>query len=647
MKRIVFIATILLLSQTALLHATTYSGTCGPELTYTLDSETGHLVIEGRGAMTSDEICNYPKRDYVKTISFPAGLTSICANAFHGCYNLQSFVLPDSVISIGACAFQECSKLTYCDLGKGVKSIGDQAFIFCSTLRKVRWSDCLESIGSMAFYNCSQLGDTIFFPKTLKKLGSWIFHCESSGCSKVAVWETKRMNDFTASGSPLDSYFYSVYFGDSVEYIPAYLARYMYNDSIVLPETVTGIGAYAFGGCSKMTKINIPESVTTIGSSAFAGCKKLKQLILPLGMREIPEQLCNLCEALDSVRLPVGLIVIPQKAFNGCTSLHSIHIPNSVTNIGNSAFAGCPLDTLVLPNALNVLGDCVFNNLNTAVSPRHLVLNDKLIATGMATFCNWKLLKTITIGKNVAILGQDCFRADSAVTDITCYATQPPLIYDATFDGVPDSAYLHVLPECVAAYRTAQDWSRFRIVALDDSTLVQRQVTVEAEQTTAQFTWPTDSAAAKYTLDIYRSGIVFCRLTLGPTGQLLGIAFAAPPTRAPQSIPETLGFMVTGLSSATMYNYVLAAVASDNTPMHVYLGAFATEGYTGPIEIGGYEIIPTPPVVPYNPAYPYVITGLDQPSSVLPTCGKCLYNGQIIIYTPDGQYYLDGRLINR
>lgn len=436
----------------------------------------------------------------MKTVSFPEGLTSICANAFHGCYNLQSIVLPDSVVSIGAYAFQECTNMTSVNLGKGIKTIGDQAFIFCSALRKVRWSDCLESIGDMAFYNCTNIGDTVFFPKTFKTMGWGAFGSENyNSASKVMVWEAIHANDFVRyeSDVPGECHFSYVIFGDSVEYIPNMLCKFMYNDSITLPETVKAIGASAFTNCSRLQKIHIPEGVTSIGASAFANCAKLKQLVLPSGLKEIPEQLCSSCNSLDSVKLPAGLTVIPQKAFSGC-GLGRVTIPNSVTNIGNSAFAGCPLHTLVLPSALNVLGDNVFNQLNLTTSMKHLVLPNNLVATGMGTFCNWSELQTITIGRNVAILGQDCFFGDSLVTDITCYAAQPPLIYDGTFNGVPDTATVHVPSGSVAAYKSAQYWSRFRIVALDEEEIIQKKVTVEAGETTADFTWPTDSTAHSY-----------------------------------------------------------------------------------------------------------------------------------------------------
>ena len=668
MKKICFLLILGLALVAGRSFATVYTGSVGPELTYTLDSGTGHVVIEGRGAMTSDDLSNYPKREYVKTVSFPEGLTSICANAFHGCYNLQSIVLPDSVTTIGAYAFQECTKMTSADLGKGIKTINSQAFIFCSNLQKVRWSDCLESIGDMAFYNCTNLGDTVFFPKTFKTMGSEAFGSENyNSASKVMVWEAIHANDFVRyeSDVPGECHFSYIIFGDSVEYIPNMLCKFMYNDSITLPETVKEIGAEAFANCNRLQKINIPEGVTSIGASAFAGCKKLKQLILPAGLKEIPEQLCNLCLALDSVKLPAGLTVIPQKAFTGC-ALRRVAIPNSVTNIGNIAFAGCPLDTLVLPSALNVLGDDVFNQLNLTTSPKHLVFNDKLVATGMGTFCNWSELQTIVIGKNVAILGQDCFMADSLVTDITCYASQPPLIYDATFDGVPDTATVHVLSGSVAAYRSAQYWSRFRIVALDGEEIIQRSVTVDPGTTTADFTWPTDSDANSYQIDIYKDGAVFCKLTLGNRGQLLGISFSAPRVRTPsdsptrgekgkkleanESLPYTLSFKVTGLDEASRYTYVLSVLDENNAPLHVYVGDFATLGYSGELQYDGNELIPTPPIIPGDPDAQSVVTGIEKITDEIegfePFEGKILLNGQLLIRRKGETYNILGQKVN-
>ena len=45
--------------------------------------------------------------------------------------------------------------------------------------------------------------------------------------------------------------------------------------SITIPDSVTVIGAGAFGGCSSLKDITIPQSVTSIGADAFIYCENL------------------------------------------------------------------------------------------------------------------------------------------------------------------------------------------------------------------------------------------------------------------------------------------------------------------------------------------------------------------------------------
>ena len=45
--------------------------------------------------------------------------------------------------------------------------------------------------------------------------------------------------------------------------------------NLVIPNSVTSIGNYAFYGCSGLTSITIPDSVTSIGEWAFANCSGL------------------------------------------------------------------------------------------------------------------------------------------------------------------------------------------------------------------------------------------------------------------------------------------------------------------------------------------------------------------------------------
>ena len=48
--------------------------------------------------------------------------------------------------------------------------------------------------------------------------------------------------------------------------------------SIVLPDTITTIGEYAFEDCTGLTNVTIPDSVTKIGYRAFYGCTRLTDI---------------------------------------------------------------------------------------------------------------------------------------------------------------------------------------------------------------------------------------------------------------------------------------------------------------------------------------------------------------------------------
>ena len=47
------------------------------------------------------------------------------------------------------------------------------------------------------------------------------------------------------------------------------------DTSFIIPDGVTTIGDWAFGGCRSLTSITIPSSVTSIGNNAFLWCDSL------------------------------------------------------------------------------------------------------------------------------------------------------------------------------------------------------------------------------------------------------------------------------------------------------------------------------------------------------------------------------------
>ncbi|MCQ2572424.1 MAG: leucine-rich repeat protein [Treponema sp.] len=159
--------------------------------------------------------------------------------------------------------------------------------------------------------------------------------------------------------------------------------------SVTIPNAVTKIGRTAFYGCTSLSSITIPDSVTEIGNFAFSSCTSLASITIPDSVTEIGEgvfQNCKIQElkhklfhiehglciedgklyysdsSMKSVNIPDSVTEIESSAFNGCTSLSSVTIPNSVTKIGNFAFNACTsLFSITIPDSVTKIGNFAFN----------------------------------------------------------------------------------------------------------------------------------------------------------------------------------------------------------------------------------------------------------------------------------------------
>ncbi len=673
-------------------QATVYNGVCGEHLTWSYDTETAHMTIEGYGVLknTVDSLWwnkqvlqasswatnyeTYYPYNSCKTISLPEGLTGfsgaifrdwwnltaceipegvtkIPANLFEKCYKLKEIKLPNSVDTVGQYAFANCTTMVKCDLGKGIKYIGQMTFMNCYALNSVRWSDCLEEIDGSIFdgepnhaeYDQNAVAtipirDTLFFPATFRsgKQISWCYHG-----NPVIVWNAKNPPSSSSVFRNLYDYFSNSFiFGPDVEFVPANLCQYVRQQKIELPEGCKYIGSGAFSGNAKLETVSLPSTLTAIHQEAFKGCSKLKQ-----------------------INLPDGLTAISSSTFNGCSSLARVHLPDGVTTIGDNAFSGCPaLDSIILPAGLTMVGGSAFSGIKLQDT---LVVPNKVVSIGTNAFENWSALRELTIGKNVVLIGDNAFKGDSAITHITVWAATPPTVSDGTLADIPDSALLSVLPDSRKLYREHPYWGRFRMNETPDSAMIQRTVTVDAAETTADFTWPTDSSANSYQIDIYKDGHVFCRLTLGNRGQLLGINFSAPRRENAKMInkqmvnesqPYTLSFKVTGLDEASRYSYVLSVLDAGDKPLHVYIGDFATTGYEGELKYkDGNEVLPTPPIIPDDPDK-NVATDAEQTapagqmliihtaSADRKNCQFSISHGLLLI-TPEGTFTITGQRI--
>ena len=398
---LVLAASLALLCGNTLAIALVDSGTCGNNLTWTLDSY-GTLTISGSGKMYDrGEAPLWPSERVKKVIiqsgvtsigkevffhcdnlttvfipnsvtlisdkaffacesltgvSIPNSVTSINRSTFFGCSNLTSVSIPNSVTSIGRSAFGDCDSLVRISIPNSVTSIGDDAFWDCDNLTSVSIPNSVTSIGELAFFKCESLTGVVI-PDSVTSIGKKAFqHCDSlasvtigSGLTSVANSNLTENRGTTAfyvnKKNPKLSAKDGVLFDKNMKRLIRYpmgkkAAKYR------IPSSVTSIGKKAFYESDKLTSVSIPNTVTGIGDLAFYSCDNLTSV-----------------SALNSVtgNTPKKAANIGVAAFNGCDKLTSVSIPNSVTSIGATAFSGCTkLTTLRIPASVTKLGGGLF-----------------------------------------------------------------------------------------------------------------------------------------------------------------------------------------------------------------------------------------------------------------------------------------------
>lgn len=132
---------------------------------------------------------------------------------------------------------------------------------------------------------------------------------------------------------------------------------------VIIPNTVTTIGSYAFAQCALITDVTVPESVTAIGECAFTHCTSLKNVnIKSTQITEYANMLFYGCTSLTSITVPASIEKVGTAAFYGCTSVTEIVVEEGVKEIGAQAFQNCEkLEKVTLPASLTKIGDMAFS----------------------------------------------------------------------------------------------------------------------------------------------------------------------------------------------------------------------------------------------------------------------------------------------
>ena len=381
-----------------------YSGTCGANLTWSLDISTGLLTISGSGPMETFTSTApwYDLRYEIRTVSLPEGLTTISEAAFYECIYLESAVMPSTMRSIGTGAFANCRNLSSLQLNEGLESVETYAFQD-TAITAIKVPASLKTLDSLAFFRCGleeievdsanpvyASRDGVLFSRDMKKLLTYPINRKAdtyripSGVVTVgedafngaAVGEIVIPSSVTSleNGAFAESEIRSLVIPDSVTSVGDYVCEgCAYLESVTTGSGLTEIGYRMFARCSSLTDVDLNECITSIEGLAFGWCYSLKEIRVPSKVTVINPGTFGACTSLTAVHLPDGLQVLGKQAFMYDEKLTEIDLPEGLQYIYEEAFVDSGITEIKIPDSVIYIENGAF--------PSETVVNTGLILT--------------------------------------------------------------------------------------------------------------------------------------------------------------------------------------------------------------------------------------------------------------------------
>ncbi|MBD5186439.1 MAG: leucine-rich repeat domain-containing protein, partial [Bacteroidales bacterium] len=387
--------------------------------------------------------------DAPSPVVIPEGVTAIGEGAFKGCDKITAVELPESLEKIGKDAFEGTS-ISSLVVPDKVTSIGEGAFKGCSGLKTVVLGKGLEEVGEGAFEGCNGLGKSMY-PETLGK-------SPFPETVPAVPYNTEDELEVDKNGyiTTVEKDEKGNVIGKKLVFVPTTAGTDGdENGTFTLPDGITSIGAGAFAGCDKITKVVVPETseLKTIGKGAFEGCDKLTEVdlsasknlteigegafkgtsitditlpetlekiggeafegtkitsvVVPDNVKEIGEGAFKGCSELETVKVGKNVETIGGGSFEGCEKLTEVDLSENktLTEIGEGAFKGTSITEITLPETLEKIGGGAFEgtDLKTVVVP------DNVKEIGGGAFKGCSELKTVVLGNGLEEVGENAF----------------------------------------------------------------------------------------------------------------------------------------------------------------------------------------------------------------------------------------------
>lgn len=416
-----------------------------------------------------------------------------------------NLVVPSTVTQIAAGAFDGEQRIIAVTLENGAVTIGDNAFRECRSLVEVRHGGKY-----VADPGSSYTGDGYLAYSALSL-------CESASNSKIEIDGNGFV--FCADTRGDNSEYLVGYIGEATAIeLPARahaysIRQYAFHENTAIVTVasasganITGVGDYAFYGCTSLKSVALPVGVKSIGDSAFQGDGALSVFAMPSALETIGAD-AFASTALTAAEIPAGVTAIGNEAFYRCASMTSITFAaggNDGLSIGLNAFAECSrINVVDLPARLSSIAPHAFAGAS---------LNSAYIHGESVTFgTNAAFPDNKYFNDAAAIIFDNRAQYDANANKISAHSAQLTYVVNVTFKGMNATENDTVTLERL--YGKGFDW----VKAADKTWARGENVTVPVQDGYAYSVW-TDAADGSRKIKTNDANAI------GPIGEQLSTA---------------------------------------------------------------------------------------------------------------------------
>lgn len=211
--------------------------------------------------------------------------------------------------------------------------------------------------------------------------------------------------------------------------------------TVVLPESMKQIGAYAFYGCENMASVDFSSDIEDIGMAAFMGCKSLTAFSIPEKVDTIRQYTFANCSSLAEIQFHPGICSVQEYSLTGTAWYNNLEdglayagnvaycykgkmpestsliLKDGTTQIAASAFYDQKnLTTIELPSSLEHIERRAFYGCNGL---KAVIIPDKVVSIGSEAFSGCSSMENLKLGQSLKIIENQAFYRCEKLTTLT------------------------------------------------------------------------------------------------------------------------------------------------------------------------------------------------------------------------------------